>query len=193
MECNIRMQILTSLVLIGGLTAGAGTAAAQGCSDATLTGTYGVQMQGTNPVPPALGGGTQSVIGVVIRTYDGMGTFTQIDNIKGSVTGITPDRPGSGTYQVNADCSGSAQFEPAPGTTLTEKFVVVEGGAQIWSIVTSPAAVMVTSVQKKTGVSPAPVPPAISCPGSDPFVGIPGLVGECINGNWIPREIGGGD
>ena len=44
-------------------------------------------MQGTGPVPPPLGGGIQSLIGVVTRTYDGMGNFTQIDNVHGSVTG----------------------------------------------------------------------------------------------------------
>ena len=60
------------------------------CSAATIRGTYGIQMQGTNPVPPPLGGGIQTVIGVVVRTYDGAGTFHQVDNIKGSVTGIVP-------------------------------------------------------------------------------------------------------
>ena len=33
-------------------------------------------------------------------------------------------------------------------------------------------------------------PPACTIP--DPFVGIPGLVGECVNGGWVPRVIGGG-
>ena len=39
-------------------------------------------MQGTAPVPPPLGGGIQNVVGVVTRTYDGMGNFTQIDNVQ---------------------------------------------------------------------------------------------------------------
>ena len=51
-----------------------GKTAAQGhaflCRDATLRGSYGVQMQGTRPVPPPTDG-FESVIGVVIRTYDG--------------------------------------------------------------------------------------------------------------------------
>ena len=37
---------------------------------ATLRGSYGVQMQGTRPVPPPTDG-FESVIGIVIRTYDG--------------------------------------------------------------------------------------------------------------------------
>src|SRR4030095_17058433 len=53
------------------------------CSDGTLRGTYGIQMHGTTAVPPPVGG-SQNVIGVVKRTFDGMGNFTQVDNIHGS-------------------------------------------------------------------------------------------------------------
>jgi hypothetical protein len=187
MDYRIWSRVLGSLVVAGALSSVAGEAAAQGCSNATLRGTYGIQLEGTRPVPPAMGGGTEAVIGVVTRTYDGQGTFTQIDNIKGSVTGITPDRPGSGTYQVNADCSGSTDFQPAPGTTIAEKIVIVEGGAEIWSITTTPL-VMVTAVQKRIDVSAAPVtPPVTACLGPDPFASIPGLIGECVNGGWVPR------
>jgi hypothetical protein len=74
------------------------------CSEATLKGAYGVQVLGTRPVGP--GGPVESLIGVVIRVYDGQGQFTQVDNVKGSITGIVPDREGSGTYEVNVDCTG---------------------------------------------------------------------------------------
>ena len=106
-------------------------------------------MQGTNPVPPPLGGGIQTVIGVVVRTYDGAGTFHQVDNIKGSVTGIVPDRPGDGTYQVNDDCSGVTLFQPGPGITLEERMVIVDHGNEIRTIVSSPQAVMISTVQKR--------------------------------------------
>jgi glucose/arabinose dehydrogenase len=36
---------------------------------------------------------------------------------------------------------------------------------------------------------PTTPPSPASCPGSDPFLGIPGLAGVCINGNWIPTEL----
>ena len=119
------------------------------CTEATIRGTYGIQMQGTNPVPPPLGGGIQTVIGVVVRTYDGAGTFHQVDNIKGSVTGIVPDRPGEGTYQVNEDCSGVTLFQPGPGITLEERMVIVDHGDEIRTIVSSPQAVMISTVQKR--------------------------------------------
>jgi hypothetical protein len=134
-------------VTLGGRAVAAQDASGYRCSAATIRGTYGGQLQGTTPVPG--GGGMQTTIGVVIRTYDGAGNFTQIDNIKGSVTGIVPDRPGSGTYEVNPDCSGVTLFVPGPGITLEERIVIVNRGDEILSIVSSPLPVMTTSVQKR--------------------------------------------
>ncbi len=137
----------------GSMASGGGAVARENagvhCTDATIRGTYGIQMQGTNPVPPPLGGGIQTVIGVVVRTYDGTGNFTQVDNVKGSVTGIVPDRPGSGTYQVNDDCTGVTFFQPGPGITLEERMVIVNHGREIRTIVSSPQAVMISTEQKR--------------------------------------------
>jgi hypothetical protein len=143
-------QLVTALVAIGiAWSAAASNALAHGgggkpCSNATLHGTYGIQMQGTRGVP---GGGTESVIGVVVRNYDGQGGVTQVDNIKGSITGIVPDRPGAGTYEVNEDCSAVVEFEPAPGILIRETMVIVDKGRELRSITSFPPAVMVTSVQ----------------------------------------------
>ena len=120
------------------------------CTNGTLRGTYGFHMQGTVPVPPPLGGGTQTAIGVVKVTYDGMGNFTQIDNIHGSVTGWVPDRPGSGTYQVNPDCTASTQFSPAPNVFIEQRVVIVDGGNELYTITTSPLPTMVTALGKRT-------------------------------------------
>ena len=155
MQRAASIAIATGILTIsGGGSMGPGhSVMAQGagyqCTDATIRGTYGIQMQGTQPVPPPQGGGTQTVIGVVVRTYHGDGTFSQVDNIKGSVTGIVPDRPGSGTYQVNPDCSGVTLFQPGPGITIEERMVIVDRGNEIRSIVSSPLAVMVSTEQKR--------------------------------------------
>lgn len=119
------------------------------CSNATLRGTYGAQLRGTGPVPPPQGGGTQDLIGVVIRTYDGLGNFTQIDNVKGSVTGWVPDRPGSGTYQVNPDCTAVTSFVPGPGVLIEERVVIVDAGRETYSMTATPGPLMVTSVGKR--------------------------------------------
>ena len=118
-----------------------------GCSVASIKGTYGIQILGTRPSAP--GGPIESVIGVVIRNYDGRGQFSQVDNVKGSISGIVPDRPGFGTYQVNEDCSGVAQLQPAPGTLLEERLVIVDDANEIRSMTILPPPVMVTGVHKR--------------------------------------------
>jgi len=116
------------------------------CSEATIRGDYGIQIQGTRPAP---GGLTESVVGVVLRNYDGRGNISQIDNVKGSITGIVPDREGFGTYEVNPDCTGIARFEPGPGILLEERLVIVDDGREIRTMVLAPAGVMVTGVHQR--------------------------------------------
>lgn len=116
------------------------------CSTATLRGDYGGQIQGTRPAP---GGLTESVIGVVIRTYDGQGNFSQIDNVKGSITGTVADRSGFGTYTVNPDCTASTRFQPGPGPMVEERTVIVDNGREIRTAVMVPAGVMITGVSQR--------------------------------------------
>jgi hypothetical protein len=76
-------------------------------------------MQGTRPSAP--GGPIETVIGVVIRTCDGHGSFTQFDNLKGSISGVVFDRSGSGTYEVAADCTAVVQLQPGSGIQIEER------------------------------------------------------------------------
>ena len=119
----------------------------RGCSDRTLRGSYGIQIQGTRPSAP--GGPLETVIGVVIRTYDGEGGFIQTDNVKGSVSGILIDREGSGTYEVAADCTAVVQLQPGPGILIEERMVVVDDAEQLLSGTIAPGPVMVTAVHKR--------------------------------------------
>jgi len=116
------------------------------CSEATVRGDYGIQIQGTRPAP---GGLTESVIGIVLRNYDGHGGFSQVSNVKGSVTGTVPDSQGSGTYEVNADCTGVVRFQAAPGVLIEERLVIVDDGREIRTAVMVPAPVMITGVHQR--------------------------------------------
>ena len=116
------------------------------CSQATVRGDYGIQIQGTRPAP---GGLTESVIGIVLRNYDGEGSFSQVSNVKGSITGTVPDAQGFGTYDVNADCSGIVQFLPAPGVVIEERMVIVDDGREIRTAVMVPTPVMITGVHQR--------------------------------------------
>jgi hypothetical protein len=127
----------------------------RGCSEATLRGAYGIQIQGTRSAPPPAPAGTvESVIGVIVRHYDGSGGFTQVNNEKGSISGVGPaDRAGFGTYQVNDDCSGSHELTiPGVPFPVTDRFVIVDYGREVRHFVVSPAPVMVTGVSKRMGV-----------------------------------------
>lgn len=157
----VAIATLVVLAYTGGAEAGdeagpeAGDAAggdAPKCSEATLHGTYGIQIQGTRPAPPPAPPGTiESVIGIVIRDYDGKGNFTQVNNEKGSISGnAPPDREGYGTYQVNDDCTGAHQLQiPGVPFVITDRFVIVEHGREVRNFVVSPAPVMVTGVSRR--------------------------------------------
>ena len=125
------------------------------CSTATLQGAYGVQISGTRPAPsvapgaPGFVGQLEQVIGLVTEVFDGKGNFTQVDNVKGTVSGISPDRPGGGTYTVNPDCSGNLIVVPVPGTQIVQKIVIVDGGKEYRSITITPDAVNVSAVGRK--------------------------------------------
>ena len=118
----------------------------QSCSEATVRGDYGIQIQGTRPAP---GGLTESVIGIVHRTYDGEGNFTQVSNLKGSITGTNPDSQSVGTYEVNADCTGVIRAQPLPGVVIEERLVIVDNGGEIRAAVMTPTAVVITSVHQR--------------------------------------------
>jgi len=118
----------------------------QPCSEATVRGDYGIQIQGTRPAP---GGLTESVIGVLHRTYDGQGNFTQVSNLKGSITGTNPDSQSVGTYEVNADCTGIIRAQPLPGILIEERLVIVDNGREIRAAVMTPTAVVITSVHQR--------------------------------------------
>lgn len=117
------------------------------CSDSLVRGTYAIQMQGTRPAFP--GGPDETVIGVLIRLYDGKGNVTQVDNIKGSVSGWFPDRFGAGTYRVHDDCTVTIDFEPVPGLFVQERAVIVDNGRELRSIVTTPASFMITAIHQR--------------------------------------------
>ena len=139
------------LAAIVGLTASAAALAEfqpkRFCSDSLVKGTYAIQMQGTRPAFP--GGPTETVIGVLVRVYDGEGHVAQVDNIKGSISGWFPDRFGAGTYHVNDDCSVVIDFEPVPGLLVQERAVIVDNGRELRSMVTTPATFMITAIHQR--------------------------------------------
>ena len=102
------------------------------CSNRTLTGDYGIQIEGARI----------DANGAVLRTlvlahFHGDGTLAEIDHVV--LDGQPPDeewRPTTGTYSVSPDCTGSASIEAAPGfPPLGYHFVVVNQGGKFILVV----------------------------------------------------------
>ena len=144
---NWRKHSMRTLVLmtILGASLYADDDQSKGCSTATIKGTYGYTITGSRPVPTNPGQ-TETIIGVGVRDYDGMGNFTQVDTTKGALAGAAVDVKASGTYAINPDCTGTAFLAiPGPPIRVVEtRLVVVRKGEEIRWIVLSPAPVMVS-------------------------------------------------
>jgi hypothetical protein len=132
------LRIFAQLALLG--TAATGAAHALGpCSNATLEGDYAFTITGQILAPaPAAG----LVAGVAKTHFDGHGNMTQIDHVvHNGVTPVEEWRPGSGPYQVNADCTGSMTItaeptDPADGSPELKLFFVIgENGKVIRTVV----------------------------------------------------------
>jgi hypothetical protein len=131
------------------------TAADQPCGNETLIGAYGLSIGGTRPAPFVAPGGlgfagqTEQVIGTVIQIFDGKGNFTQVDNVKGAIAGIIPDRPGRGVYTVNPDCSETQVVSPPGQAPITSKGVIVDGGKEFRQNTVSPDGFMISTIGRK--------------------------------------------
>ena len=148
------VAMATGLAVIVGLSlSGTATAAhddgPRGCSNRTLRGDYGILVSGIRGLGPGV---TESFVGTALRTYDGDGQFTQIDNGHGEITGFRQDVPAYGTYEVHANCSGTSliYFPGAPSPVETA-FVIVAHGDELKDAVMAPARNIVTASLWRVG------------------------------------------
>jgi hypothetical protein len=114
-----------------------------GCSNATLKGEYAFAV--TSYTPPGLPNGPPQVV-AGIKTFDGKGNLTQRDYRSDSLrttgqTDFAPEGQETGTYTVNADCTGGAVINlnvpgtPFPHGVIQIVFVISGGGRHIHEVV----------------------------------------------------------
>jgi hypothetical protein len=125
------------LILVSSLMASGSSYKSQddegGCSDRSLKGDYGFSVEGW-----VLPGALLPIRGIHMTRFDGKGTFTQLDHI--IVNGNPPAvewTPVSGTYHVNANCTGTMTIVGGGSVTNLET-VIVRGGKEIHTVVTAP-------------------------------------------------------
>ena len=147
-----RFLPLVGLSLIALLAAGTQARAQATCSDATLIGDYASTVSGQTFHAD---GTVETRQGVVMAHFDGHGNFTQTDWVQNTLpNGHTVPTPGpvdpvtgfltheSGTYQVNADCTGKLEIHFAPpavpgatGAVIKLYFVIGSHGDALRTVV----------------------------------------------------------
>ncbi len=102
----------------------------QNCTNATLNGTYGYLAQAFflhHRGEPA--GSTYVVVSIGVETFDGNGNTYASET--SNLSGIIGHQTLTGTYSVNADCTGTATMTFPDGGTATGTFTIVDGGNEL--------------------------------------------------------------
>jgi hypothetical protein len=124
-----------ALVTSGTPTVGADGKGPKACSNRTLRGDYGFDISGTiilpSPAPSFL------LRGLAMTHFDGHGSLSQVDFVTHNGVPVGSDwRPATGSYELNADCTGTAEIHFDDGSpSLNLRLVVVDGGRQVSTIV----------------------------------------------------------
>jgi len=122
------LKFRISLFLLTLALAASSTLAAHAspCSNSTIQGTYASTIHGTIFLPD---GSTLLVDGIAKATFDGNGNFSQLD---------AGWRPGTGTYSVNPNCTGTQTIMIEGMPDLHLQFIVSQAGNKMRSVVTNP-------------------------------------------------------
>ena len=110
----------------------AGASSQAPCSNHTLRGSYALNIDGT-----IIAGPNRLLLrGVAMREFDGGGNVSQVDftTINGAPAGADW-RSGSGTYELNSDCTGTMEIIQSDGSpTLRLRLVVGNHGRTTYDI-----------------------------------------------------------
>ena len=109
------------------------TAHASACTNSIIRGTYAFTLHGQILLPD---GSSLLIDGIAKQTFDGNGNMTQVDAVATNGNMAPGWRAGTGTYTVNADCTGT-QTIVVPGLSdLHLQFIVAQSGNKIHQVVT---------------------------------------------------------
>lgn len=136
---QIMTAIATILFLAGLGSAVPNVQAAGTCNLQTIKGSYGGLVNG-------LGFGTP-VAGAPVIIFDGAGNLTGNDVV--SFGGSISPSTSTGTYTVNADCTGTMTTMFDNGFALTSRIVIVDNGREILMVITTPGEVATGDLKRQ--------------------------------------------
>ena len=148
------MKKLTMWMMAGAALLAVAVQAQAACSNSTLHGRYAFTITGQILAPsPAAG----LVSGVAMTFFDGDGGGSQLDHaVHNGVPPVEDWRPGSISYSINPDCTGTMTITQHPtdpadfGPPLHLYIVVTRDGSQVDTVVSSPLT-QVTSIGVRKG------------------------------------------
>ena len=140
MKINAIAKMFTLAAIVAVAMGIAPTANAQvnkGCNNGTLQGTFAYTSTGSFVAAPAPLG---PYADAGAQTFDGSGNtaVSGMTNTNGSVASAN----NSGTYTVNADCTGTMILNIAPGIAAHYFFVIANGGSTFQAVCLDPVAVI---------------------------------------------------
>ena len=131
MRLRISLLMLTFALAVSSTL----SAHASACSDSTIRGSYAFTIHGAIFLP---NGAMLLVDGIAKETFDGEGGETQVDAVATNGN-LTPGwRPGTGTYSVNADCTGTQTISVPGHPDLHLQIIVAQSGDTIHQVVIDP-------------------------------------------------------
>lgn len=111
------------------------------CSNASINGDFGLTLTGT-----IVGMGDVVAVGRV--TADGQGNFVR-GSFTQSLNGTISRMTFTGTYNVTADCMGSATINIEGGGERHRDIVVVDNGREVRAVSTDPGTVVTLNLKKQ--------------------------------------------
>ncbi len=115
-------------------------AAERACSNATLNGAFADRDTG-------LIAGLGQFVGANLEKFDGHGNMSSTGTV--SLNGNIVQATATGTYTVNADCTGNYTVQNSLGLTVHAFFVIADGGNELQVVITDPGTVISCVARKQ--------------------------------------------
>ncbi len=144
MKNSNTVRILSGLALVAFGLSPAALADNKGCSNITVKGTYAFTGTGSFVLPAALAGPFAEV---GTQTFDGRGATTYAATLSqnGNIVPVTA----TGTYTVNADCTGTMTVLVAPFSATVHIFFVIENAGSEFRAIETDAGGVITRIARR--------------------------------------------